>query len=228
MIEYLFTFSDDRTWAYSIDETQALPEHESPETAPDWMLLKNNRCSVCSLGQDRKLCPAAQAIAPVVDTFAARISYEDLDMQVQLRGLEIHAKTQAQEALRSLIGLLLPLSDCPVMRKLRPMARFHEPLASPQQTVFRVFGMYLVEQFLRSRDGQEPEWELKGLLELYQHIHEVNVKLAERLRMISSADANINGLTLLDVLAHAVDFGFESSEEQLRVLFAESNTGQQL
>lgn len=220
MIEYAFTFSDGDSWSYKLDEKLGLDEQEKPNPVPDWMRLNNNRCSVCSLEQNHGLCPAAQAIAPAVETFAARISYEDVDMQVKLRGLEIHSKTQAQEAMRSLIGLLLPMSSCPVMRKLRPMARFHEPLASPEQTVFRVFGMYLVKQFLRSRDDEKPDWELKELIELYQGIHEVNVKLAQRLQQVSSADANVNGVTLLDVLAQAVDFGFDRSEEQLRELFA--------
>ena len=221
MIEYKFTFADGDSWQYSLDETCGLPQQDSDDNASGWMQLKNQRCDVCTLDHDQKLCPAAQAIAPAVSTFAARISHEKVHMQVKLRGLDIHANVQAQEALRSLIGLLLPLSDCPVMRQLRPMAHFHEPLSGPEQTVFRVFGMYLVKQFLHSRDGAKADWKLDGLLKLYEQIHEVNVKLAERLRQVSSADANINGVTLLDVLAYAVDFGFDRSEKQLRGLFAQ-------
>ena len=228
MIRYTFTFAQGEPWSYAVDETRGLAQQkdsgpdkqtQATQKPPDWMRLDRHRCAFCTLQDDRQSCPAAQAIAPAVEAFASRISYEDVQLRVELRGLEIQVKTQAQEALRSLIGLLLPLSDCPVMRRLRPMARFHEPLASPEMTVFRVFGMYLVQQFLRGRDGEQPDWQLQQLLELYKQIHEVNVQLAERLREMSSADANINGVTLLDVLAYAVDFGFEKSEKQLRQLF---------
>lgn len=219
MIHYFFTFADDSRWDLEIDETGTTPAPSPPSPVPAWMKLETQRCDACTLDKRHSLCPAAQAIAPVVETFGARISYEDLDLRVKLRGLDMRAKTQAQEAMRSIVGLLLPLSDCPVMRRLRPMARFHEPLASPEQTVFRVFGMYLVEQFLRSRQGQAADWTLDELMDLYRDVHEVNVKLAQRLRLVSAADANVNGVTLLDVLAHAVDFGFDNSENQLRMLF---------
>jgi hypothetical protein len=82
-------------------------------------------------------------------------------------------------------------------------------------------GHALAAQYLRQRQGQRADWNLEQLQELYGAIHEVNQRLADRLREASLADANVNSVALLDVLAYTVDFAFEAHLQKLLPLFAD-------
>jgi len=202
-----------------VDETRGSTP-PAPEAPPAWTWLEAFRCDHCPLPEDQALCPAALALLPVVEAFGHRVSFESLRCQVQLGEVTVEAEVPTQDAVRSLVGLLLALSDCPTMSRLEPMAYFHLPFASHEHTVFRVFGAYLIAQHLRHTQGLEPDWELEGLRRLYSDLHKVNVRLAERLRVASKGDANVNSLVMLDTLAHAVDTGFARNLERLRPLFS--------
>jgi hypothetical protein len=218
VIRYSFVDDNGQMLRFEIDETRP-HEPELPPLLPAWARLERHRCAMCSLPTSTEACPAALSIIPVVDAFGVRVSYEETWLEIAQGDVDLRARVQNQDALRSLLGLLLPLSTCPVMRKLRPLARFHQPLADPDHTLFRVLGMHLLAQYLRQREGQSADWSLATLLSLYADIHEVNQRLADRLREASLADANVNSVALLDVLAHAVDFAFDNHLGRLRPLF---------
>lgn len=220
MIRYSIVDDDGQMLRFEVDET-TVQTPTIPELLPSWARLERHRCSVCTLPEEAEACPAALAVLPVADAFGVRVSYEEIWLEIAQGDVDIRARVQTQDALRSLLGLLLPLSTCPVMRKLRPLSRFHQPLADPEHTLFRVLGMHLLAQYLRQREGQSPDWSLEKLLALYGEIHEVNQRLADRLREASLADANVNSVALLDVLAHAVDFSFESHLGRLKPLFSD-------
>ena len=131
----------------------------------------------------------------------------------------MEAAASTQQAVRSLVGLLLALSRCPVMENLRPMAHFHLPFADMEHTQFRALGMYLIAQYLRNGMGLNPDWTLDGLLELYQNLQVVNRKLADRVRAASERDATVNGLIILDALAQSVELGINQNLKKLRPLF---------
>jgi len=218
MIEYIFTLEDGTRLNFEVDEN-ASSTPPAPEQPPAWTLLGLSRCDHCPLPEDAAVCPAALAIMPVVEAFQRRISFETLHCLVRMGEVTLEASIPTQEAVRSVVGLLLALSDCPMLARLRPMAVFHQPFASREQTVFRALGSYLLAQFLRRDAGLEPDWYLEGLRQLYSDLHKVNSRLAERLRAASEGDANVNSLVMLDTLAHAVDTSFERNVERLKPAF---------
>src|SRR5690606_40128032 len=59
----------------------------------------------------------------------------------------------AQQALASLMGLVMASSGFPKTAVFRPMARFHLPFSSESETAYRVAAMYLVAQHFAHRDG---------------------------------------------------------------------------
>lgn len=219
MIQYRFDLGDGTVLEFAVDET-AGSTPAAPDRVPAWAQLARHRCEHCPLPEQQVACPAALAVVPVVDAFRQRISFEILHCTVQVGGVTMAAETPTQDAVRSLVGLLFALSDCPTLARLRPMATFHLPFASGEHTVFRVLGTYLLAQYLRSLDGGAPDWSLEGLHQLYAQLHKANAQLAARLREASEGDANVNSLVMLDTLAHAVDAGFERSVDRLRPLFA--------
>lgn len=217
VIRYTITGREGVPCTFTVDELGGAAP--LPATVPAWAQLALHRCYFCDLPSDLAACPAAHALLPLVEAFPRRASFEQVQVQVALRGYEMSVATSLQDAARSLAGLLLPLSGCPVLTLLRPMAQFHEPFSDPDQTVVRAMGMYLLAQHVRGQVGLVPDWPLEGLRQLYHRLHTVNQQLAARLRMATPADANVNGVVLLDLLAHAVDAGLDRDLPRLMEIF---------
>ncbi len=184
--------------------------------APD-----QHTCAGCGIQPgSRVTCPAALAVSPVIRAFGDRISHDPVSVTVERDNIRITATTSTQQAVRSVLGLMLALSACPVMRMLRPMAIFHLPMGDAKNTVFRVLGTFLIAQYLRQSQGLAPDWNMAGLLALYERIHEVNVNLARRLRAASLKDAAINSLVILDALGQEVELTLARNLEKLKPLFS--------
>jgi hypothetical protein len=121
--------------------------------------------------------------------------------------------------LYSLLGIYMVASGCPIMEKLKPMVRFHLPFASIQETVYRVFSMYLTAQYYRSKKGLKPDWSLQGLAKLYHNINELNIRLSRRIAKASEQDATINALVSLDVFTHFLQTPLSELMNSLEPIF---------
>jgi len=199
MIRYKFAFEDGTSWSFEVDEEGETAAEDPEGELPEWIELRHFTCPRCALPPgSRRTCPAALSIKPIVDTLATRVSFEEVVLTVEREGHTLTSHTSLQQAARSLIGLVLPLSPCPVIKKLRPMARMHRPLGERVHTAFRFMGMYMVVQRIRWKAGHEPDWELRGLIRLMDDIHMVNHALAARIRYSEHLDATINALVGLD------------------------------
>ncbi len=219
MIRYAFKYDDGASIQYELDENSYFPEEEDDSYA-QWMELDEYRCDVCTLDStEHKYCPSALAVWPVLKEFNNRVSHEPVQVTVDWLEVQIKVAASTQQAVRSLVGLTLALSRCPVMEKLRPMAHFHLPFGSRRHTQFRALGMYLIGQYLRDSEGLTPDWNLDGLLDTYRDIHHANRKLADRIRAASQKDATVNGLIILDALAQSVELGISQNLRKLKPIF---------
>lgn len=222
MFRYVFHTEGAEPITFDIDETQALPDRDPSGELPAWLRLSEHKCEVCPLANDaRRSCPAALAARPVIESFSGHISFETLRVEVHMDQFQLFGEVPAQQAVRSLLGLLFSLSACPVLSKLRPMARYHLPFGSREHTEFRFLGMYLIAQRLRAQAGLEPDWKLDGLLDLFQQIHAVNRMLAERLRDATTQDAALNSLVILDHMATSAEVSLNRRLEKLQALFGQ-------
>jgi len=222
MFRYVFLPEGAAPIPFEIDETRPLPDSDPTGELPDWLKLTVHKCEVCPLADDaRRSCPAALAARPVIEAFSGHISFETLRVEVHMEQFQVSGEVPAQQAVRSLLGLVFSLSACPVLSKLRPMARYHLPFGSREHTEFRFLGMYLIAQRLRAQAGLEPDWDLDGLLALFQQIHAVNRLLAERLRDATTEDAALNSLVILDHMATSAEVSLNRQLDKLRDLFAQ-------
>lgn len=111
-------------------------------------------------------------------------------------------------------------SGCPVLDKLRPMARFHLPFANTEETVYRALSMYALAQYFRHKKGDEADWNFEGLKKIYRDINRLNIDFAKRLHNDSMSEATTNALTSLDCFAQEIDFSLsEEMLEEIEVLF---------
>ena len=230
LIRYTFEFEDGHRESHEVRlhrESLELCEPVKSERTqpagglPEWTRLENHKCASCPLTSDaHPHCPAAVALASVSTSFGNRMSYTPVHVTVETPTRTITRQASLQEALFPLLGLRMATSGCPILSKLRPMARFHLPFADSEETAYRAISMYLVSQFLRQSKGLPAEFDLRGLAEIYEQVHEVNLTFSKRLAQASSSDANINSLTTLDMFAQDVPWSIEAALPSLDQVFA--------
>ncbi len=156
---------------------------------------------------------------PLVELFGRLRSYEDVTAQVESEERIVIKRTTVQRALRSLMGLLAASSACPHVDFLKPMAHFHLPFSSEEETIYRVASSYLLAQYFRRQQGKDADWRLDGLKAHYQALQQVNAAMARRMRSIEIDDSAVNALVLLDLFAQTLPFSIESALEELQPAF---------
>lgn len=199
----------------------------APTQPPDWTALTYHQCSHCPLSpESHPHCPAALNIAAIVDDLGQVLSYEEVHVTIHTQERMISQQTSAQDAVSALMGLVMATSGCPHTAFFKPMARFHLPLASTLETMYRSISMYLLAQFFLGRLGKQPDFELTGLMEIYQNMEIVNQAMVNRLTAASKSDVSLNALVLLDLHAKLLPLAmqeilFQEYLDEIKALFAQ-------
>jgi hypothetical protein len=216
---YHFRFPDGRT--ESLDAGAGAPRTELPH----WTELGFHQCSNCPLSTAQtKHCPMAVRLVPLVALFEKVRSYDDVSAQVESDERTVTRRTSVQKVLRSLMGLLSASSDCPHIEFLKPMAHYHLPFSSREETVYRVVSTYLLAQYFLRQQGKAADAGLEGLKAHYRELQQVNQGMAARLGAIreEQGDSSVNALVLLDLFAHSLPDSIDADLEELLPAFQES------
>lgn len=210
---YHFRFEDGRTERVhlSFPIPMRLGEHSERE----WTALSFMRCGHCPL-PDGGHCPFATGLAPFVDRFDDVFSYERVEVAVVTGRRTITAQVALQHGLASVIGLVGATSGCPHLTFFRPMAHFHLPFASEEETLVRAFAMHLLGEWV----GGKPLG-LDDLMENYKAAARANHDMADRLRAVLKKDAVVNALITLDTFAQAVPYVIDEKLAELAYIFEE-------
>jgi len=222
-IEYQLVLPGGQKVSYPLqfDEQTIRLVNDIPGELPDSARLNFKRCSHCPLKPDSKAyCPLAANLVGIITRFDGLMSYDNLDLTVITEQRTIYKSTTVQEALGAILGLVIPTSGCPHTAYFRPMARYHLPLASTDETIYRAASMYLLAQYFRKIAGKSAELDLGGLKAIYQNMQILNMAIADRLRAASKTDSSVNAVILLDMFALALPFAIEESLEELRSFFS--------
>jgi len=191
------------------------------DVLPPWTKLDFHQCPNCPLTPDtHPHCPLAARLVDIVQRFEGLVSYSEIQVDVMTAERFITQETTVQRGMSSLMGLVMATSGCPHMAFFKPMARFHLPFASAEETVYRATSMYLLAQYFLHKEGHQADLDLTGLREIYNNIEIVNVSVAKRLRTATEADSAINAIILLDIYTKAIPVVIEESLEEIRYLFA--------
>ncbi len=216
MIEYTLTLHDGHSVNFKVDPERAAAD-ASTQAHPFWTRLDYHQCSNCPLKtSEHQHCPAALDVEQVVAAFGNVVSHDHVQVEVRTPDRTYVKETDVQDALRSLMGLCLATGGCPVLARMRGPARMHMPFASLDETVFRMVGAYLIGQYMTSRQGGIPDWDLAGLTRFYADLENVNISLKRRLDAAAEKDANINAVILLVNISMLVAFSLEQQLEGLK------------
>ncbi|MDH5472471.1 MAG: hypothetical protein OEY87_08620 [Gammaproteobacteria bacterium] len=194
--------------------------HHPVGDVPDWTRLDNHQCPHCPLETGRhQNCPVAISLVSVIDRFENVVSHDEIDLEVTTSSRKVSQHTTAQKAISSLLGLLFATSGCPYTNYLKPMARFHLPLSSEDDTIFRAAGMYLLAQYLLKQNGHNCSLELDGLKQIYDNLHLLNTSIAQRIRSASNTDSSVNAVILLDMFTNLMPFVIDEKLDEIRYMF---------
>jgi hypothetical protein len=221
-ISYFFRFGEQRQEKFDlVIDRQTLEVINRPDQElPEWTRLEFEQCPHCPL-QSREVprCPVAVSLIDVVRRFDGIMSYDLVEMEVVTAERKICQRIEAQKGISSLAGLLISTSGCPHTSYFKPMARYHLPLASGEETVFRATGMYMLAQFFLHKMGKAVDCDLQGLNRIYRNMHLLNVSIAKRLRSATRTDSSINAVIVLDVFTHTINYVIDDHLQEIQHLF---------
>lgn len=223
-ITYVIKLSDQLTevFDYRLDGN-SFETHLDVNTAqfPRWTELDYKQCSHCPLNkEEHKYCPVAVQLHSIVEKFHDTRSIDEIELKVITEERTMIKVTALQNAISSLLGLVFPISGCPKTAGMKPLARFHVPMASEEETVFRVAGMYMMAQYFINNKGKQASFSFEGLIQMYDDLHIMNKAVASRLQTVTSSDSVKNAITLLDMYSSLIPALLQDHLVELRAFFS--------
>jgi hypothetical protein len=222
-IQYIIKLKDntEEHFDYSLDgETFEIEENLNAENLPKWTELGFKQCSICPLNaEEHKHCPVAVQLHGIVERFHKTRSIDEVELHVVTEERTMIKTTALQNAISSLLGLVFPICGCPKTAGMKPLARFHVPMASEEETVFRVASMYLMAQYFINNNGQQGTFDFTGLVNIYDDLHILNKAVASRLQHVTKSDSVKNAITLLDMYSSLVPALLQDQLVEIRGFF---------
>lgn len=221
-IRYCFTFGDGSQEIINLVlDAQTLELMDEPVSEPPpWTALDFHQCPNCPLSSDQyPRCPLAIHLVNTVNRFRGKLSFHEIHLNVVTDERIFSKPTTLQNAIRSLMGLISATCGCPHTAPLRPMARFHLPLSTNEETIYRVSSMYLLAQYFLRKRGQDIDMELTGLKDIYSNIRTVNKAFTHRLRDASQTESTVDAMIMLDSYARIMPEEIGDSLDSIAYLF---------
>jgi hypothetical protein len=204
------------TFTFVLDAHSGDLKTEPLPAPPRWTELDYQQCPHCPLKKEQHPhCPLALQLCNIIDRLHDTTSFDEVDLEVITPERTITQRVELQRVIGSMVGLVSPTSGCPKTAYMKPMARFHLPLSTEEETLFRVSGMYLLSQHLMKNSVN-----LVGLHEIYEELHVVNKHIASRLKHATESDSSKNAIALLDMYSNLVPVMIEEHLPELRQLFS--------
>lgn len=220
---YQFQFEDDNTINYHIalnPKTLSLIPDEHRHKPQDWTRLNYKQCSNCPLDIDsHAFCPIAINIMELVETFKDALSYHNCTVVCKTEDRTYSKNTSIMEGLSAIFGVIMATSDCPIMNFLKPMARFHLPFSSVEESTVRTTSMYLLGQYFRYKDLPDIKMDFKPLENHYAQVRLVNEGIIKRISSVSKQDADKNAIVTLHSLSLFLSMEIDYSLGSLEHIF---------
>jgi len=187
---------------------------------PEWARLPFHQCANCPFSEkEEKYCSVALNLTDIVRRFEQLTSHDEVFVEVITQERIFYKKTSAQRGISSLMGLMIAGSKCPLTDFFKPMARFHLPFATADETIWRAASTWLISQYFLRKQGQSPDFDLQGLNRIYSDIQKLNLSIARRLRAACEEDSTVNAIIILDVFAKSLPTVIDKSLEKIRPVF---------
>ncbi|MBF7731288.1 DUF6901 family protein [Pseudomonas sp. N040] len=224
-IEYSFTLDATHQLNYRIELERSYDAAALPD-APKWTRLDCQQCSNCPLQKEQfSHCPAAIDLYRVIEDFQGLPAIKKALVKVHTPARDYSKQVSLEEGLRSLLGVIMATSGCPVLGRLRPMAEQHLPFASPQEFALRSISLYLTRQYFNLREGHTADWDLKGLIATFQQLQLVNQAFWQRIHDTCEGDSNLKAFLSFFSMASSMSYSLEVQLQKIRPLVMSAGEG---
>jgi hypothetical protein len=192
----------------------------SPEPYPPWTQLSYKQCKCCPLSPRTHLyCPISVNITEMVERFKDILSHKNCMVVCETMDRTYSKKTSAMDGLTSVFGIVMATSNCPVMNFLKPMARFHLPFSSVEETTARSTSLFLLGQYFAYKKGHAKRFDFDELEKRYARVQLVNEGLLARIRSLGNRDADKNAIITLHSLSQFLSMEMDFSLNTIAHLF---------
>jgi hypothetical protein len=224
-IEMRYTFEDQKggefVYPILIDKKTGCLISEGQGIQPGWTALENRQCAVCPLtGERDPYCPIAVNIDGLVGYFKDFYSTDKMRITVTTQERTYFREAPAQTGLASILGVVMATSGCPIMDFLRPMAKYHLPFSTSEETIIRSTSMYLLAQYFIAKKGGKPDILLEKLNRAYGDVLLVNEGMCARIgTVVKQKDATGNAVIILHTLSQILGMAIDDKLDSLQSLF---------
>lgn len=218
---YCFDFNDGSKKRFLIQiDPDTFIVKTTDKKPPEWALLNHYQCSCCRLdNSSHTYCPLAVNISELITAFKDIISHESCLVSCITNERTYTKNTIVQDGLSSILGIIMASSGCPTMKILQPMARFHLPFASVDESMFRAVSVYLLRQYFIEKKGGTGDFNLNVMQKYYEQIEQVNSGILKRIDSSSHLDADKNAIVILNCLAQILHMEVDDNLSSLEALF---------
>lgn len=225
-IVYKFSLNNGQKKFFNIllnPETISIIQHQS-EPLPDWAKLEYHQCECCPLETlGNPYCPVAVNISNIVEEFKDSVSYDECLVTCSTPERTYLKKTSIMEGISSILGIIMATSNCPIMDLFKPMARFHLPFSTSDETTVRSASMFLLRQYLEYGNDNADNINLNKLEQHYNKVNKVNVGIFKRISSLGSKDADKNAIIMLHSLSQIFSLEINYNLESIAHLFTTQN-----
>ncbi|MCK5716241.1 MAG: hypothetical protein KAH77_02045 [Thiomargarita sp.] len=219
-IEYQFTLGNGKELNYKVYLDRFRKKKLNKSHYPEWAQLQFKQCGNCPLElSEYSHCPVALDIKDILTGFQEILSFNTGDVRVITPERDYFKNCDAKTGLRALMGLVMATSNCPILSKMRGMARYHLPFASIDEIVFRMTSSYLLTQYYVYKEGNTADWDLTGLKQYYQDLRTLNNSFRDRINIGCEADANLSVLSTLFSISSLLAVSLEHNLKEQKNLF---------
>jgi hypothetical protein len=221
-IVYHFAFPDGSSKAYTVELDRATLSYRpsGTERPPAWARLEYHQCGHCPLAPaEHPYCPVATNLSALVEFFKDKASVAEATVTVTTEERTYVKQLPLQQGIFGIFGLVMATSSCPYMDFLKPMARFHLPFSTAEETIVRSVSMYLLLQYFVAKRGEQPDLGLERLEMHYENIQKVNDGILERIKDVALNDADLNALIILQGFADLLTMAISKDLSKIEPLF---------
>ncbi len=231
--DFLFTDSDvskdyreRHRFEILLDENSlSLIRPEKTFPSPDWCRLSFKQCRCCPLDPQKVPdCPVAVNIADIVEFFKDKVSSESCKIRCTVQERTYLKKASLMEGISSMFGIIMATSRCPIMTFFKPMARFHLPFSTGDETAVRAVSMFLLRYYLKSCGRGDFKSAMKELEGRYAKVRQVNEGLFARITHLGSKDADKNAIILLHSLSQLLGMELGHNLDSISRFFCSDET----
>ncbi len=129
---YTFTQQNGRQCTFRVDPDRAHETRFTTARPQPWTKLEFHQCTNCPLRPaERAHCPVAVDVEEIALQFADVVSHESASVQVETADRTYSKRCDVQTGLRSLLGLVMATSACPILAQLEGLAPLPSALREP-------------------------------------------------------------------------------------------------